>query len=548
MPTEPECGVPEETTRVARAAFPKGNVYLILRDELNPIYDNELFADLFSHTGQPAESPWRLALVTILQFAEELSDRQAADAVRGRIDWKYLLGLPLEDAGFHYSVLSEFRDRLVAGHKEQRLLDDLLARFRQRGLLKTRSQQRTDSTHVVAAVRNLNRLELVGETLRFALERLAVSAPAWLQARVPDRWYERYGARFEQARLPKTLAAREELAVQIGQDGYQLLRWAYAADSPKSVQQHPAVDILRQIWLQQYYREDETVFWRASANLPPSGQAIASPYDLEARFSIKRQTEWLGYKVHLSEICEDQQPHWITQVETTPATVQDVAMVDPIHAALAAKGLHPRHHFLDMGYVDTQVLADSQQNYGVAVIGPIQQDNTWQAKSEEGLDVTRFAIDWQQKQVICPHGKSSQSWQEAPDKTGAPRIYVRFAAHDCQPCPLRAHCTRAAHTARTLTFKPRPAYELLQWARARGQSPEFRQQYKRRAGIEGTLSQGTRSFDLRRTRYLGLAKTHLQHVLTAIAINLIRFVNWVEAIPLDCTRLTAFAKLAPLVA
>lgn len=544
LPKKSEFSVPEDTARVARAAFPKGNPYLLLRDELETVYDDTQFTELYAQVGQPAEPPWRLALVTILQFAEELSDRQAADAVRSRIDWKYLLGLPLEDAGFHYSVLSEFRDRLIHGQQEQALLDQLLDRFRQRGLLKARSQQRTDSTHVHAAVRNLNRLELVGETLRLALDRLAVSHPTWLKARAPEVWYERYGARFEQARMPKTETERAQLAVQIGQDGRQLLLWAYAADSPVAVQQHPAVEVLRQIWIQQFYQEDEAVYWRASNNVPPSGRGIASPYDVEARFSMKRQTEWLGYKAHLSEICEADQPHWITHVETTPATVQDGQMLSTIHAALAEKQLLPSEHFVDRGYVDTPGLLESQERYAMDLIGPIQQDSTWQANTEQGLDVTRFAIDWERQQVLCPTGKTSHRWKETPDKTGDPRIYVEFQTSDCLACPLRARCTRTEHRARTLTFKPRREYELLQWARQREHTPEFKDSYKRRAGIEGTLSQGVRAFDLRRSRYIGQAKTHLQHILTAVAINLIRFVNWMEATPLATTRVTAFAKLA----
>ena len=155
---KPGSTVPEETARVAQAAFPKGNSYLTLRDELETIYTDSLFVSLFSPLGQPAETPWRLALVTVMQFAEGLSDRQAADAVRSRIDWKYLLGLELEDPGFDFSVLSEFRDRLIAGQMELQLLDTLLIRFRERGLLKARGKQRTDSTHVQAAVRTLNRL------------------------------------------------------------------------------------------------------------------------------------------------------------------------------------------------------------------------------------------------------------------------------------------------------------------------------------------------------------------------------------------------------
>ena len=171
--------VPELTAQVARAAFPNGNRYMQMRDTLGTIYADVQFADLYPPVGQPAEAPWRLALVTIMQFAENLTDRQAAEAVRGRIDWKYALGLELTDAGFDFSALSEFRSRLLAGAAEERLLTQLLAHFVERGLLKARGKQRTDSTHIVAAVRELNRLEIVGETLHHTSNVLAQRVPDW---------------------------------------------------------------------------------------------------------------------------------------------------------------------------------------------------------------------------------------------------------------------------------------------------------------------------------------------------------------------------------
>ena len=197
------------------------------------------FEGLFPKRGQPAESPGRLALIAVLQFAENLSDRQAADAVRSRIDWKYLLGLDLVDPGFDFSILSEFRDRLLAGGLEQRLLDDLLARFRERGLVQARAAA-SDSTHIQAAARNLNRLECVGETMRHALQSLVALVPQWVQEHVPQDWYDRYGPRFDQYRFPKTESARQRLILQIGQDGQQLLQWVYTSERADTLRQQPA--------------------------------------------------------------------------------------------------------------------------------------------------------------------------------------------------------------------------------------------------------------------------------------------------------------------
>ena len=254
--------VPEETARVARAAFPKGHPYMTFRDAVGTIFQDEDFATLFPAWGHPGLPPWRLALVTIMQFRENLADRQAAEAVRARIDWKYLLSLELTDSGFDFSVLSEFRDRLLAGSAEEILLDQLLERCRALGLLTARGQQRTDSTHVLGAIRVLNRLELVAETLRAALNAVATVAPAWLQAVTPLAWYERYSRRIEESRLPKDTAAREAYAQMVGEDGFQFLDALEAPEAPQEARELPVIATLRRTWQRHY---DRTVDERAGA-------------------------------------------------------------------------------------------------------------------------------------------------------------------------------------------------------------------------------------------------------------------------------------------
>jgi transposase len=304
----------EETRRIAQAAFPRGTVYMRMRDELESIYENHLFAQLFPARGQPAEAPWRLALTTVLQCAEGLSDRQAADTVRSRIDWNYALSLELTDPGFDHTVLSEFRTRLVAGQVEQLLLDTLLARGRERGLLKVRGRQRTDSTHVLAALRVLNRLERVGETLRHALKNLAVVAPDWLRAQVPPAWFDHSGARIKNYHLSKTAAAREELAATIGADGRRVLQAVEAATELPWLREIPAVKTLQRVWTEQYTDPPGPWRWRQAHEMPAPADLLASPYDPEARYSTKRSLAWVGYKVHITETCDPDFPPLITQV------------------------------------------------------------------------------------------------------------------------------------------------------------------------------------------------------------------------------------------
>lgn len=537
--------VPEETVRVARAAFPQGNVYMRMRDEFGTLYTDELFTSLFATRGQPAESPAQLALVTVMQFAEGLSDQQAADAVRSRIDWKYALGLELTDSGFDASVLSEFRSRLVMGHAELLLFEALLQRLREAGLLKARGRQRTDSTHVLAAIQTLNRLECVGETMRQALNALAVAAPDWLQAWVPTAWFERYERRFEEFRLPPGRPERYALAETIGADGFQLLRAVYAPTTLPWLRKLPAIETLRRVWVQQFYGPEEPVRWREADDLPPSTRLICSPYDPDARYSQKRSTTWTGYRVHLTETCDDDAPHLITDVETTPAPVSDAGMTTTIQQNLAARDLLPDEHLVDAGYTTAEVLVESQQGQQVTLIGPVITDPSWQARAQTGFEVANFVLDWEQRMATCPQGRQSVSWVSGQHDHAPEIVTIKFARADCGPCVVRARCTRSASGPRELRVRAQPYHEALQAARQRQTTEEFQKTYARRAGIEGTISQGVRRSDLRQARYVGLAKTHLQNLLTATALNIIRAVAWLEEIPRAHTRQSPFARLAP---
>jgi transposase len=241
--------IPAETLRVARAAFPKGCLVMRVRDALGPLFTDEQFSELFAARGRPAWSPARLALVLVLQFVEGLTDRQAADAVRARLDWKYALGLDLCDPGLDASVLTEFRARLLADGQAERLLTLMLDRLRERGLLQGGGRQRTDATHVRMAARDLHRLEQVIETLRAALEALAIVAPSWLGGQIPPEWTRRYGQRGDDWRLPKAEHARIDQAIQVGRDGYLLLEAVLGPDAPAGLAGVEAVQVLRATWI-----------------------------------------------------------------------------------------------------------------------------------------------------------------------------------------------------------------------------------------------------------------------------------------------------------
>jgi transposase len=537
--------VPEETARVARAVFPKGNIYMQMHEELGALYTDEMFTGLFPSRGQPAESPARLALVLVMQFVENLTDRQAADAVRSRIDWKYALGLDLTDPGFDYSILSEFRQRLLSKGAEQQVFEAMLARFKEKGLLKVRGKQRTDSTHILAAVRSLNRLELVGRTLQYALNAVAQHAPQWIQTHIPPAWFDRYRRQLDDYRLPKGASERQTLARMIGNDGVCLLEMVEQDEAGAQVRNHAALVMLHQVWKQQYEIQKGQVRWREMKELPPSAKRVASPYDGEARYSTKRSVTWVGDKVHLSETCEEHSPSLITHVETTLATTDDIKALPTIHQELARHNRLPDVHLVDTAYGSAETLVESQTQYGIELVCPVPPDNSWQAHEAGAFALGQFTIDWEAQRVRCPQGKESEHWSAGMGPRGRPTIPVQFRQADCRGCTARPRCTRSKLGARELTLHPRVAHEALLQARQRQHTAAFKVVYAQRAGVEGPMSQAAVARGMRRTRYIGLAKTHLQPLLTAAAINLTRVVAWWWEKPRAKTRRSPFAALAP---
>ena len=544
--------VPAETARIARAAFPKGHPYLAAANALGEAFTDDTFAALFRRRGQPALAPWRLALATILQFAEGLSDRQAADAVRARLDWKYVLRLDLDDPGFDASVLCEFRSRLAAGEAEWLLFEALLTWCRERQLLKARGRQRTDSTHVLAAVRALNRLEVVGETLRHALDSLAVAAPDWLRVRCRPGWGDRYGRRLEAADLPQGQAAREAFAVLVGGDGHALLAALYAPDAPAWLREIPAVETLRRVWVQQFRLEEGAVRWRAADDIPPAAVFIGSPYDEDAHYARKGTTSWVGYKIHVTETCDDGAPRLITHVETTTAPVVDAAVLPAVHQALHGRALLPAVQLVDSGYLDAPQLVAAHDDYTIALRGPARPDYQWQARAQNGFALDDFHLDWDGEQATCPAGHTSISWRQRPDPAGRPLIWVKFSSKDCGPCPSRPACCRAQGRSprRTLCLRPRAQFEALRAARQRESTATLGESYATRAGIEGTLARGIRRCRLRRTRYRGQPKVQFGHILAATGLNFLRLGEWYDGTPRRKPQRSPFARLlaAPVAA
>ena len=375
------------------------------------------------------------------------------------------------------------------------------------------------------------------------------AAPRWLEAVITSEWVHRYGARIDSYRFPKGDNARQEWAEQVGRDGFALLEAIYAPASPGWLRQVPAVQVLARAWIEQYHRDQEGVGWREGKDLPPARQRLSSPYDLDARYGLKRGVGWCGYKVHLSETCEPHAPRLITHVLTTDATVTDTEVTADIHQAMARRGLLPAEHAVDAGYVTAAHIVTARDAHGIDLVGPVGADTHHGTPEGEGpgLSQSAFTVDWDRRKVTCPQGAVSISWSDQVKSSGTPISRVQFAATDCRPCLLRPACTRASPTGRygrSLTLLPREQQEVLDQRRRQQLTPEWKQRYDIRAGVEGTISQAVRRTGIRRTRYIGLSKTHLGHVFAVAAINIIRMDAWLTASPLGATRTSRLTDLA----
>ena len=269
---------------------------------------------------------------------------------------------------------------------------------------------------------------------------------------------------------------------------------------------------------------------------------ICSPYDEEATYGRKLTSWWVGYKVHLTECCDEDQPRLITHVETSRAGNGDADVTPLIHQALKEEDLLPKEHLTDTNYAEAKQFVQSRQLYGIDLLAPTLADHKWQAQEKQGFDASSFQIDWSAHKAVCPAGKESLSWTPAIDRHDNQVIKIKFSMKDCKSCPLKEHCTTAQR--RTISVRTQEHHQALQEARARQKDPAFWKIYGTRSGIEGTISQGVRVFGLRRSRYWGMQKTHLQHLIIATAINLVRTIAWLDGEPLAHTRTSAFAALA----
>lgn len=511
---EPVRHMPPEIAEL-RDLIPEGSVYRLVGDVLFAEHNDADYADLYPAEGQPGVSPVLLAFVTVFQFLEKLSDRAAANALRVRLDWKYALHLPLNYAGFNFSVLSEFRDRVIEHGAEARLFDSVLVQLREMGLLKRRGRQRTDSLAILTKVRDLTRLERLVETVRLALRALLAADEKWVRMTVPPTWEDIYGQPCVHEKL--TQAERDALGERVGPDGQWLLERVQAEQTPEQLRDLPEVKVLATVWQQQFRMvEGELV---AQEPGPYDGKTrIDTPHDPEARYSAKRGQGWVGYKLQATETDDEEMPHLLTDIAVTSSVETDYEALEAIQKRLEERDVLPAEQLGDKGYITEDNLANSAKR-GIDLIGPVKKESWVQARNRGGITLDQFELDLENLTAVCPAG------QKATIGTSkGKRLVFRFPKAVCAACPLRAQCC-TGKGGRNLSVGRN--YPVLKAARARQETEEFKALYRQhRGGIEGCLSALVRGQGIRVGRYIGTTKIHLQALFTGAAVNLQRAARW----------------------
>ena len=475
--------------------------------------------------GRPAINPVVLAGVTLLQFMEKAPDRQAAEQVALNLGWKCALGLPLEYEGFHPTTLVVFRKRLVEGGLERAVFDAVVEVLQQAGLIKRRSKQRLDSTHIVGCVAQMGSVELVRETLRLALEAIRRcgrdgTVPGW------ELLWERYceggvdWRRQNKAKLGKKLQ-------QAGEDAHCILRWWEEQDSalPEGAQQQ--LELLQRVFDERFEVDADGVQQRRH---PPSG-AVQNPHDPEAQWACKDpkgKSAWVGYKAQLMEtVPEEPRPkekgepteEFLTEVSTTEAIASDMDGMERALEAQEQQGQWPPSELLvDAAYVTDDTLHEAQEA-GTELVGPARPSPQHQGV----FPSERFDVDNANRKAICPAGKASTQCSHISDAHKGAAYYRYEWGSQCDECPLRGQCTRAKSGRRILMVGIH--HDLLQARRRETETEAFQERMKQRNAIEGTISELKRGYGLGRARYKGLAKTRLANYFIGAACNVRRWLS-----------------------
>jgi transposase len=517
--------IPEQTREVVDAILPMDSVCRLLGNQAEKLIDEAELSRMYHREGRGGINPVILSFVLILQFLENLPDRQAGLMVVMRMDWKYALRQTLTWEGFDYSSLCNFRKRLYLHGQEFVIFNQLIEHLKQAGYIKSK-RQRTDATHVLGAIERMSRLELVWETLRLALAALINVDAKWVIAQLPPSFVTDHSEKRGDYRLSQTQI--EKAMLDAGRDGKWLLAQIDRFGQP-DWRKLPEIALLERVLDEQFEppHEDSGTPMKTKANITACGDVIASPHDADVRYSEKgKTTKWQGYKVQVTETVDDDLP-LITDIGIHSAIESDSPALDSIQHRLFQRGLLPDQHYVDRAYCNGKTLASSRQR-GVDLRGAVGS----YSRKPLGFRLEDFHINLETRTARCPQGNWAAVFN--PSSQDDVAFHVRFGKQ-CQVCPVRIHCTTEKR-GRSLELSP--YHDLLTQRRHEQQTDEFAKEMYARARIESTICELARKHGLRQSRYRGQHKVQLQAAFAAVAVNLKRLARYlVKQMDIETTHL-----------
>ena len=498
----------------------RDGIYLTIKEVIAPLIKDEDYAEMYSPLGRRPVSPRTLVLTMLLQFLENLPDRQAARNVCLRLDWKIAIGLELDDPGFHFSILEVFRDRLEQNNKQRAAFTVLLEKLKELGLIQKSQKQRLDSTHVLGHLRRLSWLECMAESIRLVLGSLRrLLGENDFNQLVPTQIRDLYTEELDTHKMDRQQVRRS--LKSSGKHALMLVKRLEADCLSSQLLALEEVGTLHRV-LEQYFdiAPDKEPVVKEKLPKGEGEDRIVTPHEPQARWSKKRGKEWIGYKLQVTETADrpteeadgTRQPatNFITDIEVTNAAQPDVQYTQKAIDRQIEQGFVPEELSTDQGYESGYHIAQAESK-GVVLMGPVAAPN------KKGIEISQesFSIDLERKEATCPQGNKSTYWKM--DQKGS--IQIRFPQGACNSCPLKAQCTKNKY-GRTLTLVPN--FEYLQARRELMKTEDFKERMKARNGIEGTISELCRAHGARRSRYRGEKRLRTQGLFSALAVNVKR--------------------------
>jgi transposase len=478
--------------------------------------------------GRVALEPVILLGVSLLQYLEDVPDRQAVEMLRYHAGWNLALNCQLGEQQFHPTSLVHFRQRLLEKDLSAVAFEAVLDALAEAGLIRRKSRQRLDSTQMLGRVSRMSRLDCVRESLRLALKEIGATLPTPEQ---PPWWpllWDRYVDSQTDYRASLETLARK--FVEAGQDAQQLLSWAAEEPGAKWAG-GKRVQLLRRVFGEQFELTDPAAPQpRTKEQL--STERVQNPHEPEATYASKgngeQRKEHVGYKIQVAETVSEAvlapgEPtrNFIVGVVTHAARESDEEGALKMEAEQAAMGLEkPSVNYVDAAYVSTEKLVEAAAQ-GRELIGPAPKA----ANNNDGrFQSEAFQVQVEQRQATCPAGHQNTQCSRLVEKaTGRVSFRFEWDTATCAACPLRLKCIKAEHKHRTLVVGE--SHTVLQTRRNEQKTVEFKARLKHRNAIEGTQSELVRAHGMRRARYRGLAKTKLQNYFIGAACNVKRWLR-----------------------